>query len=29
MTPGCSTICLPIDKDHYRNRIDHPKAFRA
>jgi hypothetical protein len=29
MTPGCSTICLPIAKDDYLNRIDHPKAFRA
>jgi hypothetical protein len=28
MTPGCSTLCLPIAKDDYLNRIDHPKKFR-
>ena len=28
MTPGCSTICLPIRKDHYLGLIDDPVAFR-
>jgi hypothetical protein len=29
MTPGCSTICLPIRKDDYLLVIDNPKTFRA
>src|SRR5437763_7152270 len=29
MTPGCSTICLPISKDDYLGLIDEPEAFRA
>jgi len=29
MTPGCSTICLPISKDDYLGLIDKPEAFRA
>jgi hypothetical protein len=28
MTPGCSTICLPVHKDHYLGFIDDPAAFR-
>ena len=28
MTPGRSTICLPIDKDDYLTRVDDPAAFR-
>jgi hypothetical protein len=28
MTPGCSTICLPIDKDDYLDLIDSPPKFR-
>jgi hypothetical protein len=29
MTPGCSTICLPIAKHDYLTCIDHPKKFRV
>src|SRR5438874_335877 len=25
---GCSTICLPIDKDRYSQLIDHPARLR-
>lgn len=25
---GSSTICLPIDKDHYQQTVDSPQAFR-
>ena len=28
MARRCSTICLPIDKDHYDQLIDHPARFR-
>jgi hypothetical protein len=28
MTPGCSTICLPIGKDDYLDLIDSPPKFR-
>ena len=28
MTPGRSTICLPIDKDDYLTLVDDPTAFR-
>jgi hypothetical protein len=28
MTPGCSTLCLPIRKDDYLKTIDSPRLFR-
>jgi hypothetical protein len=28
MTPGCSTLCLPIRKDDYLKAIDSPRLFR-
>lgn len=28
MTPGCSTICLPLDQDDYLDLIDSPPKFR-
>jgi hypothetical protein len=29
LTRTCSTLCLPIDQDPYRDRIDNPVRFRA
>ena len=29
MTPGCSTICLPIGQDDYRDLIGSPTKFRC
>ena len=29
MARSCSTICLPIGQDDYRQLIDHPRRFRS